>query len=158
MNKETFLENIFRDCEEHISISQLMRELSKLELSDDKCEIFARFVIEPRDEPEIEFTIDRAKEIEKTKDSLDMALEIAYTFSSEEELINMIKETLVKVEKDISKIPEEELDIRKWEEYFKEMDLYQIEYDILISIGFEFSKDLTKLSVKVIISMIIGFV
>lgn len=149
MNKEDFIKEIFRDYEESISISQLAYELSKdpLRLAKEDSETFARYVIEPRGEEEVKYSASRRKSVELAKESLEMALEIAYTFSSGEELNAVIRQTLEKVKGRVPRT-EEEVDVEKWVEMFQGMDLDQIENDVLVSIGFENTRDVKRLSLK----------
>jgi hypothetical protein len=155
LSKEKFIKQILSGYNDTISIQQLAQELSKssLQLSEEDSETFARYVIEPRGKVTIEYTAKRSKEIEVVKESLEMALEIAYTFNSNKELKEITKQTLEKVKTRIPYIIQQygdTVDVDKWIEIFQGMDLYQIEDDVLMSIGFENTKDTRKLSLKVI--------
>lgn len=155
LNKENFIKEILSKYNEFISVSELAQELSKdpLNLNEEDSETFARYVIEPKGEVQIEYSAKRNKSIEDVKEALEIALEIAYTFDSNEELKGIIKETLEKVAPKISYTVEkygDTVDLEKWIEIFQGMDFYQIENDVLMAIGFENTRDIKKLSLKVI--------
>ena len=159
VNKEIFIESLFMKYKdkEKISIRKLMNRLRKnpLKLNYTEKKLLARYIIEPRDDPKLEYNNKRKKSIKGIKEILEEFLEIAYTFTPES-LEIAIKETLHKINFKLDQIDRdidrEYISLTKWQKIFQERipDLNQMQADIVMSIGFESTNDTDRLSLNVI--------
>ena len=156
-NKEVFIEEVFRNYNDSIEVSQLAKELLLIGLAEDKSQIFSRFVIEPRDNLEIQYFADYTEKVPKVKNIFENSLEIPYCFSSINDIDDVKEQALLKSKENILHIEEDEVTLMKWEEIFKEIDLNEIENDILISLAFENSQDINRLSINVNMNLSIVF-
>jgi len=150
MNKEEFFGRVFGNCGESISIEELTK---KLPLASDKGEILARYVIDQ------EFSSKQSNNTQTVKDSLEKSIGINYSFSTVDELNDIIRQTLNKVNPKVLEVKKHsinfftKMNLNQWEDMFKDLELNQIEKDILISIGLEGSKDVNKLFIEVLIEI-----
>lgn len=151
VSKDDFFNHLFTACDDNISIKELARELSRkpLELPYEQSLALARYSIEPRDTPTIEFNNNREQPLEPIKHNLNKTLEILYDFEE-----NFIEKTLQKLKGKESHLLNQltsKRNPKQWIKALKDVDpnLAQLDKDILIAIGFEKNRDVKKLSVNV---------
>lgn len=155
---DEFINTIFEGYSdsELISIKELYKNLSKrpLELPMNQSESLARFLIEVRKNPIIKYFPYQDKAVKEIKNNIKEFLGISYNFIPTE-LNDIINKTLLKVrwrkEQFISKMATNFVNLKKWREVFQDVapELEHIEKDIFIAIGFERTKDMKQLSIKV---------
>ena len=151
---DKFLNNIFKNFEDYISVNQLTRKFAEdpLNLPIDKGQQYARYIIESRDNPEIELIFERTKEIPLVKSNIYDSLDISYQFSSVSDLDANIKQTIIKLKSKTAEIEnalEGSTDAKNWASNLKFRSLNPMEIDIVLLIGFETNKDIMNLSSEV---------
>lgn len=153
VSKDKAMNALFADYNDNdsISIKELARRLSRtpLELSHEKSLSLARYAIEPRDSPKVEFDLHKEELVGTVRLALSRALEIPYNFEE-----GLIEKTLAKIKGNQIQLLNQlnnKKSPKQWMKVFEVVDssLTQLDKDILIAIGFEESKDITKLSAKV---------
>ena len=155
VSKAVFMDNMLKNFNdsEKISIKELAKELSmkSLELSNEHSELLARYIIEPRDSPIIEFTIYRDEETKSVKNKLEKTLAIPYNISKDiDPEFNALTKIRSKKTALLDKLRNKG-DLRVWIAVFADVvrELEPIDIDVLIAIGFEKSKNIRKLSFDV---------
>ena len=156
-DKERLVKQVFEVYEDNepISIKELSKSFTKkpLELMNEKSEILARYIIEPRDNPKIDYSIYRDIATLNAKKNLDEVLEIPYTIPSDKETFeDLVNSALTKVKTLATKdIEAKVINIKEWSEVIQNnvSSLKEVEKDILLFICFEASRDINKLSLKV---------
>jgi hypothetical protein len=146
MNKEEFFKKVFDNCKESISITELAKELP---LIADKGEILAQYIINQE-------SSEQSNNTQIVQDELEKVIGITYSFSTTDELNDIVKQTLNKVKDKVLEIKRDSIDfftemnLNQWEDTFKDLELNQLEKDILVSIGFEGGEDINKLFLEVL--------
>jgi len=158
-NKETFFNTFFEPYtdDEFITIKEVEKNLVRrpLRLSVNQSVLLARYLIEPRTEPIVEYNQYEEKEVKQVKNELEEFLGISYTFSAND-FNKITQSTLLKIRckktQLVEQIQTDIVDVKKWREMFQDVapELEHIEKDLFIAIGFEGTKDITKLSIKVL--------
>jgi len=153
VNKENFIKNLFaaHSSNKTISIKELAKELTRkpLELPYEQGLMLARYIMEPRNSPEVEVDINREQPLETLRQNLNKALEITYNIEEDS-----IEKILKKVKAKQSQLLNQLINKRNPNQWMKVLNtidpnLTQLDKDILIAIGFERNKDIKRLSVNV---------